>query len=80
MFSPIKYLALLVCIVITTAAHAEYDPATGTYKGCIAYQRADGTWSHDYKVRGLIVEGSDLYSFAIANGYSANYIIGTNTL
>lgn len=73
MLAKIKYLALLFCIAITSAAHAKYDPATGTHQACVAYQKPYAIWSKSYKVRGFIIKGTDLIRFALENRYSTNY-------
>lgn len=77
MIIKLKHL-LLLCLACTTAAYADYDPATGTYQACVAYQRADNSWSKTYKVRGFIIEGSELYRYALEHGHSSNYLYYKN--
>lgn len=72
MIFKLKHL-LLLCLACTTVAYADYDPATGSYQACVAYQRADYTWSQKYKVRGFIIEGYELNQIARKYGYSSNY-------
>ena len=69
----LKYLAALLCVVFVSTAYADYDPINGTYTGCATYQRADGSWSKNYKVKGRIVKGADLITFAKQKGYSTRY-------
>ncbi len=44
------------CIFITTISFSAFSEILG----CIKYQRADYSWSHNYKVRGEIYSGTDL--------------------
>ena len=72
----LKYLAALICAAFLSSlssAYADYDPINGTYTGCATYQRADGSWSKNYKVKGRIVKGADLITFAQQKGYSTKY-------
>lgn len=74
MLTRFKYLALLGAFV-AAAAQADYDQNTGSYTACAAYQRANGTWSRSYKVRGFVVTGAELIDFAREHGYSTKYSI-----
>ena len=72
----LKYLAALFCAAFLSSlssAYADYDPINGTYTGCATYQRADGSWSKNYKVKGRIVKGADLITFSQQKGYSTKY-------
>ncbi|WP_277297052.1 hypothetical protein [Succinatimonas hippei] len=76
----IKFIFISVFIVFffNSQVLAEYEPETGLYKACIKYQRADFSWSDGYKIRGLIVTGEDLNSFAREQGYYHYYQSGYN--
>ena len=47
--------------------------AEGNERGCISYQRADGSWSHGYKVNGIIASGNDLNRATNSYKYSGFY-------
>lgn len=69
-----RLAAVILCLLLTAGqAYAEYEPSTGMHKACVAYQRADLTWSHGYKVRGFMIKGIELINFALQHGYKAEY-------
>lgn len=78
MILKLKHLILLLLAACATAAYAAYDSTTGTYQACVAYQRADNSWSKTYKVHGFIIEGSELYRYALEHGHSSNYLYYKN--
>lgn len=64
----ILFLCVVLCFNFVFSVKAD-----DFQEACVCYQRADFTNSHWYKVKGLLVEGSDLNDIALKNGYYSNY-------
>jgi len=61
-------IAFLILLCPLMAAQA--DP----YKeACVKYQRQDYSWSDSYKVKGIIIKGSELNDIARRNSYRSDY-------
>lgn len=62
-----------------TQAYAAADPfLTGSVQACARYERKNATLSHGYKVRGKILDGASLNSYAAGKGYFSGYQAGHN--